>query len=272
MILKSFKFKRSIGIVLISMFFSIVGPGQQVSELPTPTGSFGIGRTAFRWVDKSRPEVMPDKKSDYRELLVYLFYPTESKASGKLATYFPHLKETEAFEEQFGKDFFKNNYGKSYPFLAGLRIHTVENAKIAKGRFPLLIFSHGGGIPVLFYTAIIEELVSHGYIVAAVEHSYDGATVVFPDGHIITQTGWDQDSQRSEKDKATFHMSRYRTGAEDDSFILDQLEELNSGNLSDAAKQFRGEFDTEKIGALGHSLGGMIRSSLALATGGSAFV
>jgi hypothetical protein len=251
-------FKRCIGLVLAGSVLSIAVSGQQVSELPVPTGSFGIGRTAFQWVDRSRPEVMPDKKSDYRELLVYLFYPTDPKAKGEAAVYFPHLKETEAFEERYGKDSFKNGYGRSYYLLGNLRTHTIENAKIAKGRFPLLIFSHGGGMPVLYYTAIIEELVSHGYVVAAVEHSGDGATVVLPDGRIIAQAGWDEIGQRPKKEKTAFHMSRYKAGAEDDSFILDQLEKLDQGSLPEASKQFKGRFDTGNAGALGHSFGGML--------------
>src|SRR6185295_6274948 len=201
-------FKRFISVVLVWSGLSIAVSGQQGSELPVPTGSSGIGRTAFQWFDRSRPEIMPDKKSDYRELLVYLFYPTDPKAKGEAAVYFPHLKEAEAFEERYGTDSFKNGYGKSYYLLGNLRTHTIENAKIAKGRFPLLIFSHGGGMPVLYYTAIIEELVSHGYVVAAVEHSGDGAIVFLPEEKIIAKTGWDEISQGPKKEKTAFNMPR----------------------------------------------------------------
>lgn len=232
---------------------------QKLVELPLPTGPLGVGRTTFDWVDPSRTEVMTDRKDDNRELVVYLFYPIDTRVGTTPAEYFPHQKEIEVFEEQFGKDFFKTSYGRSYTAITNMRTHTFENTKIAAGsHYPVLIFSHGGGIPVLFYTALIEDLVSHGYIVAAVEHSYDGATVVRPGGHIITQSGWDQDPQRTEAEKTDFHMSRYEAGAADNSFVLDQLIKLNRGSLPNASKSFKGKLDTRRVGALGHSLGGMI--------------
>lgn len=232
-------------------------------ELPNPTGEFGIGRMLFHWIDKSRPEITTSETGDYRELLVYLFYPTEKNARGEKAVYFPHLKEVEAFEERFGKDFFRQSYGESYQFLSDMQTHTVENAKISAGnrRYPVVIFSHGGGVPVLFYTAIIEELVSHGYIVAAIEHSYDGAEIVFPDGRIIMQNGWGADTERTPQQRAAFHMARIRVGAEDDSFVLNQLKKLNKGSLSKASDQFKDRFDVTRVGATGHSLGGKIASA-----------
>lgn len=233
---------------------------QNIPELPKPTGQFGIGRIVLDWTDPSRSESMSGRVGEHRELLVYLFYPIDKTTDGRRAVYFPHQKETEAFEEQFGKNFFQKSYGNSYPALSIMRTHTIENAKLApvNNKYPILIFSHGGGIRVLFYSAIIEDLVSHGYVVAAVEHTYDGGTVVFPDGHIITQSGWDQDSKRTPEEMAAFHIARYKVGAEDNSFVLTQLEKLNSGGLPDMGKQFKGRLDTARVGALGHSLGGMI--------------
>jgi hypothetical protein len=230
------------------------------AELPHPTGTFGIARTVFHWTDTSRKEVATSDGEDYRELLVYLFYPVDRNSRGRRALYFPHLKETEAFEERFGKNYFRQGYGESYGLLSTARTHTLEGAKsFARGaRFPVVIFSHGGGVPVLFYTAIIEDLVSHGYAVAAVEHSYDGATIVFPDGHIVTQSGWDKDAERAPEERTAFHTSRIKVGSEDDSFVLSQLERLNRGELPKASREFKGRFDMGRVGATGHSLGGKI--------------
>jgi dienelactone hydrolase len=233
---------------------------QSKAELPSPTGTFGIGRTVFHWTDNSRQEIATSEVRDHRELLVYLFYPVDKNARGQQAIYFPHLKEIEAFEERFGKDSFRQGYGESYPSLSNIRTHTLGNAQISakNRRYPIVVFSHGGGVPVLFYTAIIEDLVSHGYAVAAIEHSYDGATTVFPDGHIITQSGWDKDAERTPEERRAFHTLRIKVGAEDDSFVLSQLEKLNKGMLTNASKQFRGRFDMTRVGATGHSLGGKI--------------
>lgn len=43
-----------------------------------------------------------------------------------------------------------------------------------KGRLPLLLFSHGlGGVPEI-YTSVLQEVVSHGFVVLAVNHA-DGS-------------------------------------------------------------------------------------------------
>ena len=235
------KRKAALILFLFGPFLTILLPAVSQAQLPIPTGQFGIGLSTLDWTDSARPETQSRKEGEKRRLLVYLFYPTDKQASGVRADYFPHLMEVEAFEEKLGKDFFKASYGSSYKIIASLKSHAIENAKppARNQRFPVLIFSHGGGIPVLYYTAIIENLVSHGYVVAAVEHCYDGATVVFPDGHIITQSGWDQDEKRTKKEQAEFHGERIRTGALDNSFVLDQLQRLNSGDLTGGPQQLK---------------------------------
>lgn len=245
-------------ILLLPSF--VLAQGRNKSELPSPTGTFGVGRMVFDWTDKSREEVATSEAGDYRELLVYLFYPIDNNSHGHMAVYFPHLKEVEAFEERFGKGFFRQEYGETYQLLPNIRTHTIENAELSgrDRRYPVVIFSHGGGVPVLFYTAIIEDLVSHGYVVAAVEHSYDGDTVVFPDGRIITQSGWDKDEERTPQERKAFHTARIKVAAEDDSFVLNQLEKLNKGTLMNGSDRFKGRFDMTRVGATGHSFGGKV--------------
>jgi pimeloyl-ACP methyl ester carboxylesterase len=235
-------------------------PADRQAKLPKPTGEYGIGRSTLAWTDAARLETQSGKRDAKRELLIYLFYPVAKEAQGTRAEYFPHRKEVEGYDERFGKNFFRESYGESYQTIVSLRSHAVEDAPIVPGKqqFPVLIFSHGGGIPVLYYSAIIENLVSHGYVVAAVEHTFDGGTVVFPDGHIVTQAGRDQDAKRTKQEQAAFHAARHTVGSQDNSFVLDQLDKLNSSGLPGAPAGLRGRLDTKNVGALGHSLGGMI--------------
>src|SRR5262249_44259858 len=150
---------------LVGALLAMPGPAPGQTQLPRPTGGYGVGRCVLDWTDATRPETQSGKAGFHREVLVYLFYPTDRNAPRERAEYFPHLKEVEAYEERFGKNFFRESYGATYEILANLRSHAVASAPPAAGRerFPLAIFSHGGGIPVLYYTAIIEHLVSHGY-------------------------------------------------------------------------------------------------------------
>jgi predicted dienelactone hydrolase len=56
-----------------------------------------------------------------------------------------------------------------------------RRSPIAEGsaRFPLIVFSHGPGLATLAYSIQIEELVSHGYVVAAIDHTYETFATVF---------------------------------------------------------------------------------------------
>ena len=52
-------------------------PALGQSELPRPTGQYGIGRTVLHWTDPARPETESGTTDSRRELLVYLFYPSD---------------------------------------------------------------------------------------------------------------------------------------------------------------------------------------------------
>lgn len=55
-----------------------------------------------------------------------------------------------------------------------MRKNGVPYADISqkKEKYPVIIFQPGLGATTYLYTQIIEELVSHGYIVLAVNHPY----------------------------------------------------------------------------------------------------
>src|SRR5579864_6707848 len=48
-------------------------------SLPHPSGNFGVSRVAYDWVDSSRPETAINEPSAHRELMIYLWYPTDKK-------------------------------------------------------------------------------------------------------------------------------------------------------------------------------------------------
>jgi hypothetical protein len=52
------------------------------------------------------------------------------------------------------------------------RMVVIENAPIGRGKkkFPLLLFGHGWGNPSFLYTAELQDIVSHGYVIAAIDH------------------------------------------------------------------------------------------------------
>ena len=123
------------------------------------------------------------------------------------------------------------------------------------GRFPVLAFSPAG-FPPLALAAIVEEIASHGYVVAGVTHTYESAVTAFPDGRVVPMNAaWMQPTLGpfSGVPEDTFRARAaiaYDKTA-DLSFVVDQLEMLDAGT-----DRLGGRLDMARLGAFGHSLGG----------------
>jgi predicted dienelactone hydrolase len=64
-----------------------------------------------------------------------------------------------------------------------VRTYSTVDATPLPGRRPLVVLSPGFGMTRLVSTALAEELASRGYVVAAVDHTYEAA-VEFPGGRL----------------------------------------------------------------------------------------
>src|SRR5215467_4096262 len=152
--------------------------------LPAPTGPFAIGRVTIEIVDRSRLEP-PSPDPSYRTLMVDVWYPAEA-SQGPPAPYL----DAAAFERALGEAGLRRQLGAAYDAIRGGRVatHAVVSAPFSRaaGRASVLIFSPGGGLVREVYAAQLEDLASHGFVVAAVTHPYDGIVSIFPDGHSIT--------------------------------------------------------------------------------------
>jgi hypothetical protein len=253
----------AVGIVLL---FAASGR-QQVSApipiLPLAPGTFGIGRVAYEWIDRNRLDPFSKDPEARRSLMVYVWYPTtlgQEKAAG---VYLPGAAE---IDRTPGSERIKQFFGRSWQsIVAGsIRSHALERAAAAKSprRFPVVLFSHGDGVNSFSYTSLIEGLVSHGYVVAGVEHTYSSAAVVFPDGRVIQST--QRPILRGDRPPAVPYFEGVQIAmadmrrlteiqAADLTFVLDQL---GRANASDMSAPFLGRLDLGRIAAVGHSAGG----------------
>jgi predicted dienelactone hydrolase len=225
--------------------------------LPAPSGSYGVGRVAYTFTDPSRPESLAQKAAARREVVVEVWYPTDAglSAHSKTAPYMPGF---DAAKPKLSKDdisdlFRPATYNGTLP-----ETHTVENAPVAPGnvKFPLLVFSHGWGNNLFIYTAELEDIVSHGYIVAAVDHPYDTAFTQFPDGHItlFAQKEFDA-ATRQPGGYIDYARQRVEVMADDNRFVLTEL--LRYATLEKLQAHFFHRVDEAHIGAFGHSIGGL---------------
>ena len=217
-------------------------------ELPAPTGSYPVGRTIFRWVDSSRPEILTEDPNDSREVIALVWYPAES-GTGTKAAYFPGLSTLSSALIESGQVTAWEVFGLRF-----VRSHNLTNAAPARNDrpYPILIFSPGNGTNIEFYNSLASEIASHGYIVVGLNHPYDVAAVELSD-HTIAQFYKEQESLDRSANQA-FIAARIKVRTLDVIFALDQLKGLNANG------PFAGMLDLKSVAVAGHSLGGLTAS------------
>jgi dienelactone hydrolase len=223
-------------LLLASTAFLLILP---TFRLPPPTGSFGVGTTILHVVDSSRSDqAFPSGK---RELMVQVWYPTQAR-TGELAPY-RRREETTLLSS----------------YMAVLGTHSLKDAPIAKRNspFPFLLFNPAWGGQRTQNTFLVEELASHGFIVAAIDHTHNSLPIAFPDGQLFDlsdpQRVGDPDTLPL-KEKIEFYDRELDRQTEDDVLVLDTFARSNntSGNT------WFQRIDQNRIGALGHSFGGAV--------------
>ena len=262
-------FKIFILITLVVTLTSCI----QAAELPEPRGNYPIGITYLSFTDQNRPEIFTSDPTDNREITVKAWYPAEPVENAKLA---PYIRNAEEIVSIF-------NLPTS---IINIKTHSKLDlsASHVQETFPVLLFSHGWGEHFSQNTVLMEELASHGYIVFSIAHHYEAKFSFYPDGHFITIDDSSErfleimDEQRNpeafvvfvkmrnaksyEEQEAVFRQSNElmpkllvegpRIWADDISFLIDELENINQDNSI-----FSGKMNLEQIGVFGMSMGGI---------------
>ena len=212
----------------------------------------------YHWTDASRGETLSAVRGAHREVMTYVWYPADVDAGARCASYFPNY---DAFERCVGETAMKKLLGEAGRTAARsgkLKPHAVEHAKVSASskEYPLLVFSPGFGESCLTYSAMLEDLASHGYVVAAIDHPYDASCVVFPDGRSVPfeHESWDA-AQKKTGGMMAYYASRIEVWASDTRFVLDQV--IREQARSEPNAPFAGRIDLKRIGVFGHSVGGM---------------
>jgi Platelet-activating factor acetylhydrolase, isoform II len=235
-------------------------PSGHSPRLSMPSGPFGIGRSSYSWTDSSRPDRYSSDLKARRQLMVYVWYPTSEKRADARGAYIPGATELDARPTLQRR--MVNEFGVNWPSIVSGKIfsHAVEGAPAAKNpsQYPVVIFSHGSGGTGFQYTSLIENLVSHGYVIAAIEHTESALVVLFPDGRAVP---YHEDTlpvglapeERIQRRMASISAT-INEGAADISFVLDRLIELNTaGHEKDFPLAAR--LDMNAVAAMGHSAG-----------------
>ncbi|MFF1611969.1 alpha/beta hydrolase family protein [Amycolatopsis sp. NPDC058278] len=210
-------------------------PATVHSGLPRPTGRYAVGRDVLELVDHHRTDPwVPEAGA--RQLMVSMYYPARP-GTGRPASYMTRA-EAQLLLERKAPD------ATAPPeVISGLPVHARADARPAPGPFPLVVLSPGLTLPRATLTSLAEDLTSHGYVVALVDHTYESSGTTFPDGRTLTCAICDQPPEGG---PAAIAASRAR----DISFVLDQVTGHHTG------WRYAKLIDPGRIGLAGHSIGG----------------
>ncbi|WP_433616082.1 alpha/beta hydrolase family protein [Paenibacillus cellulositrophicus] len=221
-----------------------------VFSLPEPTGAYSVGTTEMHLIDRGRPDPWVTGKT--RELMISIWYPARQKTTSSALA--PYMQPGAAA-----------HYEKSTLIPAGIspgaiqweqvRTHGMLAAPVANphGRYPVVLYSPGSGVPRTAGTIAAEELASQGYVVVTIDHTYDASEVEFPGGRVEVQALPKLSEETIMKLMAVREL--------DIRFVLDQLAVLRTGGNPDAAQRplpngLGKAMDLSHIGIFGHSAGG----------------
>ncbi|HYQ67261.1 alpha/beta hydrolase [Actinophytocola sp.] len=194
--------------------------------LPTPTGRHPVGTTSLHLTDESRQD--PWVPSGPRELMVSLWFPAKPRGTHRA----PYMTPRESALVLAGT----GTTGVPPEVLSTTRTNAYTDAKPLPGKHPLVVLSPGFTWPRTSLTALSEDLASHGYVVAAIDHTYESFATTFPDGRVTT-------CDACTLDVDDFPTLDIESRAHDVSFVLDELTRMPL-------------VDPSRIGMAGMSLGG----------------
>lgn len=243
------KIRRWLGLLLGILGLAVIASAYlllSIHQLPMPTGPYSVGRVRYFWEDTARPEIFSPLLDDKRELAVTVWYPALSGTGMRRCDYADYADNTMAIQELAG-GIGLPGYWVRY-FLHHIHPYARVDALPASGRqFPVLIFSHGFGSLPEFSTALIEDLASHGYVVAGVNHAYASLVCPLSNGRSINFGPLIEQLKDNKRDELV------QVLADDIRYVLTQIEKLNRG---DSSGRFPGKLDMNRVGIFGHSIGG----------------
>jgi len=274
---------RAAAFTISALFAAHLSAIETPVELPAPTGAFKVGTTTWHVTDKARPKTFAGAGVQ-RQVEVLAWYPAGSAASGdgKPA---PYLRE--------GMAEIPPGLRAGLTGLTDVRTHAVLDAPLLAGaeKLPVLVFSHAfGGFPSS-YTALLEDLASHGYAVLSIVHPYEATAATLADGQVISMFDADGKPRQSFRDviaewgtedaamAAVTHEAKeedqlrllraylatlHASVATVDRWVADTKLVLDQMPKTGIPGQLAARLDLGRLGVFGHSMGGVVAGAFCL--------
>lgn len=226
-------------------FHAATGASTQLTQLtlPAPTGHDRIGTVSLHLIDASRADPwVPSERA--RELMVQIWYPAlEVRGYPRVDWVSPGVA------------------ARINPPDSGFILpvtHAYAGAPVTRGRRPVIVYSPGFGLERTGSTALVEDLVSQGFVVVTIDHTHDAQFVEFPGGRIATHA-IPVPSDPADEERMLAKLLAVRVT--DTRFVLDRLGAISRGRNPDAGRRplpggLSQALDLSRIGMFGSSLGG----------------
>ncbi|HXO40279.1 MAG TPA: family membership [Thermoanaerobaculia bacterium] len=237
--------------------------------LPTPTGSFAVGRAIYDWKDDAGVDRLAPVPGTKRELLVWIWYPSAPGPSAAIDDYVPAWMRTARTGRapRAGRAAGAARAAAGPPGgllgfltrdLSKVRGHSARDADVSPRprTFPVVVMRAGASAFVVSYSTLAEDLASHGYVVVGFDAPYRTFAVAFPDGRVMSRPPENNPELCEDQPPARQApcVSRFLTAwTADVAFVLNRLERLNA---SRSGGKLAGRLDMTRVGVFGHSFGG----------------
>ncbi|MDK1289441.1 hypothetical protein [Pseudoalteromonas umbrosa] len=279
-------FKKQLANVVYILFFVFLSTQSSARE-------YSVGVTYFTATDYSRTEKLTSHHTDYRDILIKIWYPTTSPNTD-LPSYLHFHTEQYPYSTATPSEHHKqlHQYLKTLPF------ELTKNAPLAESStpFPIVMYSHGYQSTVEDKEILMIELAKKGYIAVSVGHPHHAQFVTQSHNQHAT---YDSDARANDfyiseladvnfdelvaeldsfagielNDEQTARVYQLMSWTEGDRkaldmwvadmhFALDQLTRLQYGQywgmhyVDEYLKTFKGQLDLTRLAAIGLSFGG----------------
>jgi predicted dienelactone hydrolase len=220
---------------------------RQGVTLPPLTGPYAVGRVSEFWVV---PAIEPfaDRPDTPRRMVAWIWYPAAPAAATPAAPYVPGpwrdailARRSTLIDTLFWRDLDRiHARALDAPAVAGTSPH------------PVVLLRAGLGAFTTDYSALAEDLASHGYVVAGIDVAYRTFLVVLPDGSVVVRPAAANPEMLAGEAARALGTRLMTAWTEDTGALVDRLRADNA----DEHGRFSGRLDLTAIAAVGHSLGG----------------
>ncbi|MDP9494320.1 MAG: hypothetical protein M3P87_03680, partial [Actinomycetota bacterium] len=220
-----------------------------VPQLPLPSGPEAIGTVSFDIVDREREATYGPAPGGPRRLRVQVWYPAETAEAPEFT---PWTEDWDVVAPALSSLLGYPGWFLNYTHYTNS--HASPSVPVSPGTFPIVIYSHGWTGFRAIAVNQIENLVSHGYIVVAPDHTFSAVTTRFGDGDVAPYdpAALPDEEEVGEEVYAEASQTLMEVYVADLITVLNMLDQGEQGPLGTLAASV----DVSRVGIFGHSTGG----------------